>query len=369
MIPKEHIHETRRKTGTADALLDLYVKNKAGTINHIQFLSYEVSDDVIMGRELDVAWFDEECLNEKIYGETLMRTATTNGFVFTTFTPLDGFTKGIQKFIPTLSFPKDGIVRDDNGKETGRYVKHCGWNHAPHISDEVKEDIKRRYTGAELIARTEGIPTISAGQVYPYTREQMTCEPFKIPNWWPRAYGLDFGWHGEAVVWGAQDPDTGDIYIYSEYYAAQKPSTLKLAEMLEKMDKVGGRYMYGAADPSGGGRSADGMLTMDFYNEKGLNLVPGINSLAVLGRIQGMFESGQLKIFPHCQELLNQIAVYKFDEKTSKPARNQKDHSCDALKYLISVFDQIAHPMPDPDEEEDLQAAISSSQRNAVTGY
>ena len=371
MIPKEYIHDMRKKPGNPDALLDLYVKNKAGTINHIQFLSYEVDDDVVMGRELHAAWFDEECLKQKLYNETLMRTMTTKGFVFTTFTPLDGFTEGIQRFIPTLQFPKDGVVRDENDKETGRYVTHCGWKDAPHLTEEDKVDIARRYTGAELIARTEGIPTIGAGQVYPYTREQITCEPFKIPDWWPRAYGLDFGWHGEAVVWGAQDPDTGDIYIYSEYYAAQKPSALKISEILEKMDRIGGKWMYGAADPSGGGRSADGILTMDLYTEKGFNLVPGINSLAIISKIQGMFESGQLKIMPHCQELLNEIAIYKFDDKDSRPARNQRDHECDALKYLISVFERIAQPKPDPDEEADLEFARSqySSGRNPITGY
>ena len=37
----------------------------------------------------------------------------------------------------------------------------------------------------------------------------------------PRAYGLDVGWNKTAAIWGARNPETGVIYLYSEYYRGQ----------------------------------------------------------------------------------------------------------------------------------------------------
>ena len=37
----------------------------------------------------------------------------------------------------------------------------------------------------------------------------------------PRAYGMDVGWNPTAVVWGARDPASGVVYLYSEHYRGQ----------------------------------------------------------------------------------------------------------------------------------------------------
>jgi hypothetical protein len=35
----------------------------------------------------------------------------------------------------------------------------------------------------------------------------------RIPDSWPRAFGMDVGWNRTAVVWGARDPGSGVIYL------------------------------------------------------------------------------------------------------------------------------------------------------------
>ena len=369
MIPKEAIVRYRKKLGTPDALQDLYVRDKFGCINHIQFLSYEVDDDVVMGQELNVAWFDEECLRPKLYNEVLMRTMTTEGIVFTTFTPLDGLTPGIMKFMPDTTFPPDGIVRDDEGKETGCYIQHCGWDSAPHLTEEQKEDMKRRYFGDELIARTEGIPTIGEGQIYPFSRDSITCDPFPIPIYWPRVYGFDVGFNKTAAIWIAQDPDTKNLYIYDEYLGRRDTPIVHSAAV-----RARGKWMWGAVDPAAEKliNPADGRAIFQEYLEQDLNLAIADNALEAGIYDVGMrFQTGQLKIFSTCQQTLKQYSLYRRYEGKIDKKRNPEDDLMDALRYGIRTGLNYLQCPPDPDEksEEWYYEQNVNSGRSEVTGY
>lgn len=115
MIPKEAIKSMSKKPNCPGAIQDVYVEDKYGCVNHIQFLSSDVDDDVIMGREIDVVWFDEECLNDKLYNEALMRTMTTNGIVFTTFTPSRWFNYCNIKVHAFRSLPRRWYCKGQRG--------------------------------------------------------------------------------------------------------------------------------------------------------------------------------------------------------------------------------------------------------------
>lgn len=363
LLPKESICEDlcRKKMGTPDALQDLYVRDKFGTINHIQFMSYEIEEDVIMGQEIHGAWFDEECLKTKLYNEVLMRTMTTGGFVFTTFTPLEGFTDGIKRFMPDLTFPENGVVIEDN-KPVGRFVVHCSWDDSPHLTEEMKADIKMRYTGAELIARTEGIPTIGIGQIYKYMPERITVAPFPIPIHWPRVYGLDVGWERTAGVWGAIEPESGIVYIYSEHYLGREPVPIHASAI-----RARGEWIPGVIDPaSRASGQSDGLKLFDLYERERLDLSLADNAVSAgIYKVDNMFANGQLKVFTSCYNLISEIRVYRFDENGKVVKKH--DHALDALRYLVMSGIQIAEPLPDPDLK--AETPDYNSGRCSVTGY
>ena len=51
------------------------------------------------------------------------------------------------------------------------------------------------------------------GAIFPVSEESITCEPFEIPDHFPRIGGMDFGWtHPFAAVELAWDRDQDIVY-------------------------------------------------------------------------------------------------------------------------------------------------------------
>jgi hypothetical protein len=210
---------------------------------------------------------------------------------------------------------------------------------------------------------------MGSGRIYPVDSEQVIIKPIEIQEYWPRAYGLDFGWNTTAAIWGAKDPSTGIIYIYSEYYRGKVAPYVHAQNILSK-----GKWIPGIADPSGGGRSnQDGSMLIDDYRNLGLDLIEGENGIqSGIGKILNMLESGQLKFFNTCENLIREFLGYRYDlNDPNKPARNQDDHALDALKYLVTIFDYVAKSYeqihrPNKDVYDDYR---SDSFRDDLTGY
>jgi len=91
----------------------------------------------------------------------------------------------------------------------------AGWAHAPHLDEKTKEELLASYPESERKARTEGEPVLGSGLVLPVDPTVFTCEPFTMPESWPRICGVDFGWdHPAAASWLAWDRDSDCAYLY-----------------------------------------------------------------------------------------------------------------------------------------------------------
>ena len=98
MIPGDLITQVRRRAGIADAIDTVKIRHVSGGESIIGFKSYDQGRRSFQGTGKHWIWFDEECPQD-VYGEALIRTMTTNGMMFVTFTPLQGQTKFIQDFM------------------------------------------------------------------------------------------------------------------------------------------------------------------------------------------------------------------------------------------------------------------------------
>lgn len=87
------------KAGVADLIDTIAVKHVSGGWSRLGLKSYQQGRGSFEGTEQDGIWLDEEPPLD-IYGECLIRTATTNGLVFITFTPLEGVTGTVLHFLP-----------------------------------------------------------------------------------------------------------------------------------------------------------------------------------------------------------------------------------------------------------------------------
>lgn len=87
------------KQGVQDLIDTVEVKHVSGGMSELGIKSYQQGRGAFEGTEKDGIWLDEEPPIE-IYGECLIRTATTNGLVYTTFTPLEGVSETVLQFLP-----------------------------------------------------------------------------------------------------------------------------------------------------------------------------------------------------------------------------------------------------------------------------
>lgn len=99
LIPGKLILGTTPKTGIPDAVDTIKVKHVSGGISTCGLKSYKQGRDGFEGTEKHGIWLDEEPPLD-IYGECLIRTATTNGIVYITFTPLEGMSETVMSFLP-----------------------------------------------------------------------------------------------------------------------------------------------------------------------------------------------------------------------------------------------------------------------------
>jgi hypothetical protein len=209
-----------------------------------------------------------------------------------------------------------------------RYVVQAGWKDAPHIKQADIDDMAKGISPHQLEARMNGVPTLGSGAIFPVPEEDIICDPFQIPGWWARAYGLDVGWKKTAGIWGALDRDTDILYLNSEHYRGQAEPTVHA-----KAIKMRGEWIPGVIDYAGTNQS-DGKRVMTLYQDEGLNIVRANKAVeAGLLEVLDRLSTGRLKVFSTLQHWLGEYRLYRRDEKGRVVKQN--DHLMDATRYLI----------------------------------
>ena len=343
MIPKEYILGTVNKQGIGNAIELVKIRHvPTGGVSVLGMKSYDQGIKSFYGTAQHVIWLDEEC-PDLIYNECLIRTMTTGGIMYVTFTPLHGITPFIVNFCKNANFLAGArqvtVMTDFDEEETlgtsskvSRAVVQAGWDHAPWLDEDTKQRLEANTPPHLREARRNGTPSIGSGNVYPIPIEEISVDDFTIPAHWPKWYGLDVGWNRTAAVYLAKNPDDGTIYVFSEHYRGQAEPEVHAAAL-----KSRGDWIRGCIDPASKGRSqVDGRKLIDVYRKLGLKLVEANN--AVEGGIQSVWSllsSGKLKVFKSCVNLLKEYMVYRRDLQGRIVKEN--DHALDALRYGINT--------------------------------
>jgi len=308
--------------GVSNAIDSITVKHKAGGHSTLNFKSYDQGRTKWQAATIDWVWLDEEP-PEDVYYEAITRTNATNGYIIITFTPLKGMSNVVARFLRGEESPSRGHVTmtiDD----------------AEHISPERRAEIIANYPPHEREARTLGIPSLGAGAIYPVPFSDVSCKPFAIPAFWPRAFALDVGWNKTAAIWGAKDPSDGTLYLYAEHYRGEELPLVHGAAI-----KARGDWIKGAIDPAARGRQqADGTRLIEQYRDQGLKLVPAINEVeSGLYEVWQLLATGRLRVFTTLQNFEQEYRGYHRDEKGK--VVKKFDHLMDAARYLVMTWDKI----------------------------
>lgn len=323
MIPLDKISDYRPKPGIPDAIDTVYVKHKNGGQSLLQFQSYDQGRESFQATERHVVWLDEEP-PLSIYTECLIRTMTTSGIVFMTFTPM----KGVSDTVLSIQ----GKAANGNA-----CVIQATWDDCGHLSSKDKEELMASLPPHQRDARSKGIPQLGSGAIYPVIETDIIVEPFKIPAFYKRCYGLDVGWNNTAAIWLAHDEDSDVMYVTHEYKRGQAEPAVHAAAILARGD-----WIPGVIDPASRGRTQDdGEQLIQLYRQSGLNIAVADNTVeAGIFDIYKRLTTGRLKIFNSCRETLGEYRLYRRDEKGKIVKEN--DHLMDALRYAVRTGVGIA---------------------------
>jgi len=186
-----------------------------------------------------------------------------------------------------------------------KYLVQAGWNDVPHLDEKTKRELLNATPPHLREARSQGIPSMGSGAIYPVALSEIEVKPFAIPVFWKKAYALDVGWKRTAALWGAKDPADGTVYLYAEHYRGQEVPVIH-AEAI----KARGTWIKGAIDPAARGRAQkDGEDLMAIYKGLGLGIMPANNEVeAGLYKVWQLLVTGRLKVF---STLMNFKAEYR----------------------------------------------------------
>ena len=177
--------------------------------------------------------------------------------------------------------------------------------------------------------------------IYPIPDSDLVVKDFNIPGHWPRAYGLDIRWNNAAAIWGARDPQSDVLYLYSEYVGETDPA-IHVAAIRSRSD-----WIRGLIDPTANGRlPPDGQKLIRMYCQMGLNLYFSDNPLeSGISGVQQRMQSGRLKVFASLQGYLEERRLYRRDERDH--IVHDRDRLQDAVRCLVNSISRM-HTEPVP---------------------
>lgn len=306
MIPKALLLGKAAGHGVSDLLDFIRVRHVSGGTSTLSFKSYEAGRSKFQGASIDVMWLDEEA-PEDVYSECLAR-LTGDGIIYTTFTPLRGFTEVVSRFLRDGS---EEALRD-------RALVKMGLKDAEHFSEEEKQRRLAGYPAHERAARENGDPTLGSGAVF----ENMTEEDLKTsmtfsdaPLYWPLLWGIDFGIaHPFAAVLLAWDRDSDVIYVLEGFKISNATPPVHASRMKAVCWEAPVSWPHdGAAREHGSGESLaaiykrEGLLMRQSHAthpDGGYSTEAGI--LEMLNRMR----TGRLKVAAHLVDWLDEFRTY-----------------------------------------------------------
>jgi hypothetical protein len=200
--------------------------------------------------------------------------------------------------------------------------------------------------------------------IYSVPERDLVVPEFSIPKHWPRGYGLDSRWHTAAAIWGAYDPQSDVLYLYSEYCADADPAVHATAI------RARAEWIPGLFDPAGNGRNRnDGVRLNQMYQALGLHLEHIDNSIeSGIIEVSRRMQSGRLKVFPSLAKYLGELRPYRRDE--SGQVVTGRDNLQDAARCLvIGISRMVTETVGEAQDHEEFGSGRFSTFSGGSGGY
>jgi phage terminase large subunit-like protein len=282
---------------------------------------------------LDFIWFDEEPPAD-VYTEGLTRTNVGANPVWMTFTPLQGVSTVVKRFLHEKSDDRHKVVMtiDD----------------VAHYSDEERSKIIASYPPHEAEARVKGIPVLGSGRIFPVSEASIAIDQRDFPPHWPRIGGMDFGWdHPFAAVELVWDRDTDTIYVAKTHRLKEATPVLHASAL-----RAWGKSLPWAWPRDGNRETLEGagIALAEQYKREGLNMLHEFahylqfegatqtKSVSVEAGLMDMLDrmqTGRFKVFKHHNDWFEEFRLYhRKDGKVFK----EGDDLMAATRYAVMML-------------------------------
>jgi PBSX family phage terminase large subunit len=201
-------------------------------------------------------------------------------------------------------------------------------------------------------------------------------EPFDIPKDWTRVRAIDLGYgkHPSVCLFGAQDPDTGFLYVYDEVSTTETTDVfISMVAISSGDDEFAATYFDPNSMKSRRGETSDTQTPAQMFMNEGIYVEPADNARENGWRIVKMWmrrdlERGvhpKLYVFSNCEGLISSIPKQRYIPNKMDLNTKGQDDFVDALRYMLSKIPYGAAILSDGsvDTERYLHSFGNSSRR------
>ena len=364
-IPRDCIIiDTMRNDGAN--CIGVEIKHKSGGKSYLLFANYTQEVRQLQGFKLNLAVFDEQPPDD-FFSEIVTRTATTQGKVLCSFTPLKGLNGLVSKFW--------------NHEEGYDYIR-VSWDDVPEMDPwgqpfllmETRRQLERDYLPHEREARIAGKPVMGLGAVF-QIRNWPTYKTgdfdFANMHGLHRIFAMDLGLVNDKTVISLMywHPELREAWLHKQLVVkgTEEANPLNYVQHLLRPEVFGTPILL-PADASTQGRYTMSSLSIrQFLEEYELNVLPdpAMNPPDDQGRrtnhksyginvMRQMLEMGTFHVNENCTTFLSEAQNYYVDEKGRF---SDPDDAIDSARYaLLGCLNDWSEPWDDRTPQQRLRA-------------
>jgi phage terminase large subunit-like protein len=372
-IPR-HLIDLDSIRGLGANAYNVQIKHAKGAKSILQFGNYTQEVRQLQGFKLDFVVFDEQPPDDT-FSELITRTATTQGQVLCSFTPLKGLNGLVSKFwYGEGGYEHIRVAWDD-------VPEYDLWGE-PFLLKKTRQQLERDYLPHEREARISGKPVMGKGAVFPVKNwNTYKTGEFKFKEMMDieRVIALDLGLVNDKTVISYMfwQPDTQEAWLHSQIVVGGTEEANPMSYINHLMrPQVFGCPIVLPADANTQGRYTMSTQSIrELFEEYELNVHPNavMNPPDANGKrnnhksfgvnmMRQMLDIETLYINENCVEFLREAQNYYVDEKGRF---SDPDDCIDSARYaLLGCLNGWSEPYDELTPQDRFK-----EQRNQINNY
>ena len=342
-IPRDNIViDTMRNDGAN--CMGCEIRHSSGSNSYLLFANYTQEVRQMQGFKLNIAVFDEQPPDD-FFSEIVTRTATTQGMVMCSFTPLKGLNGLVSKFWHREEGYEHIRVSWDDCPE------YDPWGE-PFLLMATRLQLERDYLPHERDARRNGVPVMGKGAVFQIRNWPLykTADyDFRNTQGLLRVIALDLGLVNDKTVISLMyyDPNENEMWLHTQIMVrgTEEANPINWIQHLLRPEVFGCPIVLPPDAGTPGRYTMTSQSLRQLFEQYELNVVPDpiMNPPDDQGRrtnhksygvniMRQMLELGTLHVNENCVEFLREAQNYYADERGRF---SDPDDCIDSARYAV----------------------------------